>query len=303
MTSYITIKNLNLVRAVSRIFPLKHKLNFLISKYLKTGTQLAIGYYKTMSICTTLNDENRSTVAEVILRGPDGQPEAALLKKIKKDLPNNTVFADVGGNIGTFFWQFRDKCKDIYVFEPIPRLNDVIERSIKYNNDEHVHLIKKAVGDKPGQVKMLDNNNSSVVGDDNNAAVLTIPVTTLDDELLSLEKLDFIKIDVEGYELLVLNGAKRVIEKYRPAMLVELHPMYLENYGQSHVEVIEFIEGCNYKISYFSFLAEQRMSRISRILSRWGGNKGESFESKEAFLKDIYKEPRLGTYHLYCERK
>ena len=182
MNSYTTIKNLKLIRVISRIFPLKHKLNFLIKGYLQHDSDLAIGYYKNEFICTTVNAENRSTVEDVILRGPDGQPEAALIKKIKKSLPDDMVFADVGGNIGTFLWQFTDKCRNIFVFEPIPRLNNVIKKSIEYNKDKKVQLIAKAVGDVPGSVKMLDNNNSSVVSGNNVPAALEIPVTTVDNE-------------------------------------------------------------------------------------------------------------------------
>jgi len=301
MMQYIKVKNIKLLRFISKVFPLKHKLHFLIKGYLKPGTPLAIGYYKDLSICTTVNEENQSTVEDIILRGPDGQPEAALLRKLRNTLPDDMVFVDVGGNVGTFLWQFTDKCKEVFVFEPIPRLNNVIKSSIEYNHDTKVRLIGKAVGDQPGKVQMLDNNNSSVVGTDNKSPILDITVTTLDEELSRLNKIDFIKIDVEGYELRVLNGAKKVINQHRPVMLVELHPMYIENYGQHHTGVIEYLEALRYKISYFSFLEEERMHRIERIFSRWNGNQGVAFDSKEDFLKDIYKEPRLGTYHLYCE--
>lgn len=303
MNAYTKIKNLNLVRFISRVFPLKHRLNFLVKGYLQNGKQLAIGYYKGTYICTTVNDENRSTVEDVILRGADGQPEAALIKKIRKQLPMNMVFVDVGGNIGTFLWQFTFKCRQAFVFEPIPRLNNVIKNSAEYNRDKKVTLITKAVGDAPGNVRMLDNNNSSVVSKDNNAAVLDITVTTLDNELLQLDRIDFIKVDVEGYEMRVLNGAVKLIEKFRPAMLVEVHPMYLENYGQSHTDVIDFFEKNNYSIRYFSFLNELRKPKWQRIFSRWQGNPGVEFASKEYFLNDIYTEPRLGTYHIYCEPK
>ena len=108
---------------------------------------------------------------------------------------------------------------------------------------------------------------------------------------------------MEGYELRVLNGAKQVINKYRPSLLVEVHPVYLENYGQHHTDVIDYLEKHQYNIRYFSFLDELRKSRVKRIFSRWNGNQGVEFDSKEDFLKDIYKEPRLGTYHFYCEPK
>jgi len=301
MAQYITIKNLAVLRFISRIFPLKHKLNFLVEKYLVTGSELAIKYYNGQFICLTVNDNNHSTVEDVILRGVEGQPEALLVKRLRKELPSNMNFIDVGGNIGTFLWQFTDKCAVAYVFEPIPKLNNVIARSIEYNKDNKVKLIAKAVGDQPAVVKMLDNNNSSIVSGIVSEDVIDIPVTTLDIEFSSVNKIDFVKIDVEGYEVSVLKGAVKLIDKHRPIMLVEVHPIYLANYSQSHLDVISFLEAHKYKISYFSFLEELRMPRWKRILSRWQGNKGIQFATKEDFIKDICKEPRITSYHFYCE--
>jgi len=301
MAQYRTISNLPALRFIRRIFPLKHKLNFLVKKYLEAGSELAISYYKGNSICLTVNDNNRSTVEDVILRGVEGQPEALLVKKLRTSLPSNMKFIDVGGNIGTFFWQFTDKCTEVYVFEPIPKLNNVIARSISYNNDKKVKLIAKAVGDQPAVVKMLDNNNSNIVSGSVAEDMIDIPVTTLDIEFASCNKVDFIKIDVEGYEVSVLNGAVKLIDRHRPVMLVEVHPIYLANYNQSHLDVINFLEAHHYKIRYYSFLEELRMPRWKRILSRWQGNKGIEFATKEHFIADINKEPRITSYHFYCE--
>ena len=301
MAQYRTISNLPALRFISRIFPLKHKLNFLVEKYLGTGNELAIDYFNGQSICLIVNDSNRSTVEDVILRGVEGQPEALLVKKLRNELPFNMNFIDVGGNIGTFLWQFTDKCAEAYVFEPIPKLNNVIARSIEYNNDRKVKLIAKAVGDQPSVVKMLDNNNSSIVSGNITEAVIDIPVTTLDIEFPSISKVDFIKIDVEGYEVSVLKGAVKLIDQHRPIILVEVHPIYLANYNQSHLDVISFLETHRYNIRYYSFLEELRMTKWKRILSRWQGNKGIEFATKADFIKDINKEPRITSYHFYCE--
>ena len=301
MIRYTTIKNLRLLRFISRLFPLKHKLAFLIKDYLNDGTELAIRYYKNWYVCTTVNKINRSTIEEVILSGTYSQPEVSLIKHLRNELPDNMVFIDIGGNIGTFMCQFVDKCDQVFVFEPIPRLNSVIKRSVEHNKSNKVTVIEKAAGDRHSIVKMLDNNNSSIVDSGASGDVLDIPVTTLDDELGAIEKIDFIKIDVEGYEVSVLNGARKIIEKHRPAILVEVHPMYLEQYGQQHADVIHFFEEQKYAISYYSFLEELRMPRWERIFSRWWGNKGIKFSTKEDFLNDIYKQPRLSSYHFYCE--
>lgn len=302
MITYTKINNLGLLRLISRIFPLKHKLHFLIKKYLVNDSNLAINYYKNWYLCTNVTEMNRSTIEQVILGGIYSQPEVALIKQLRAQLPDNMGLIDVGGNIGTFFCQFEDKCDKIFVFEPIPRLNNVIRQSVEYNDkNKKIKLITKAAGDKPAIVKMLDNNNSSIVNSDDDEGLLEIEVTTLDIECADLIKVDFLKIDVEGYELSVLNGARKLIEKNRPYVLVEVHPGYLAGYGQHHEDVISFFESYNYTIKYYSFLEELRMPRWRRLFARWGGNKGVMFAGKNEFMEDINKEPYLGVYHIYCE--
>lgn len=291
---------MKLIRLISGIFPLKHKLNFLIRRYLGKGTSLAIAYCDDKFICTTVSDDNRSTTEDLILMGVNGLPEYSLISKIKPLLPDGMVVIDVGGNIGTFLWQFERKSSSIIVFEPIPALNKVIQQSVIYNNSNKVRLISKAVGDTPGNVKMLNNNNSSVVSGEAGADMLNIEITTLDKELAACERIDLIKIDVEGYEVNVLRGAREVILKHKPVILVEVHPVYLENYDLHHKDVIGLLESYGYIIRYFSFLEEQRMNKFQRIISRWGGNKGVEFTDKNAFLADVDKEPPLSSYHFYC---
>lgn len=301
MAVYIQIKNLRLLRFISTVLPLKHKLVFLIKKYLVNGKDLAIRYFNNWFICTSVNDINRITVSEIILEGANSQPEIALIKTLQADLPTGMVMVDIGGNIGTFFCQFLHKCEHVYVFEPIPRLNTVIKKSIAFNKADKIKVIEKAVGDKPGVVTMPDNNNSSIGGTDTRQEMLEIPITTLDDELRDLRKIDFMKIDVEGYELNVLDGARDIILKHRPVILVEVHPIYLEAYKQDPLMVISFFRENNYSIKYYSFLVEQRMHRFGRIFSRWLGNKGRQFKNEQEFLEDVSKEPRLASYHFYCE--
>ncbi len=299
---YSPIKYLKIVRIIALTFPLKRKLNFLIKEYLHNGRKLKIPFFRNWNIYITVTQNNHSTISNLILEGSNSQPEGTLLKRLSKELPDNMTLVDVGGNIGSFFCQFINKCNIIYVFEPVPRLYKVIQDSITNNNSHKVQLISKAVGDLPGIVKMLDNNNSNVVSDYEEVEdSIDITVTTLDKELVTVPRIDFLKIDVEGYEFQVLEGARSIIRKHMPALLIEVHPGFLLKYNKSHVQIIDFLEDYNYSIEYFSFLVEERMSKWKRIFYRWSGNKGIKFESKESFLADVEVEPKLMSYHLYCK--
>ncbi len=300
MKEYVRIRNLKIIRLFSRLFPLKNKLNLLVPANVKQGSKIAIAYFNSWFICFDVTPKNLITIQELILMGARSIPEFFLIKKIKKILPDNIVMIDVGGNSGGIFSLFLDKSKLIYVFEPIPSLYKTIENSILVNNEKKVVLIKKALGNSNEFVSMLDNNNSSVVNGATNAEVLTVEMSALDIELKSLQKIDFIKIDVEGFELFVLEGSQKILKEKRPFLLLELHPFFIQNFDKNYTDVINFIENCNYKIEYYSFLNELRMPKYRRIFERWKGNKGKQFDSKNDFIKDLDNEVKLSSYHLFC---
>jgi FkbM family methyltransferase len=301
MKNTLLVSNIKSLRLISRLLPIKYKLNGLIRRYLNTPDQLVIPYVLDYSIVVHPESVADSTISNLIFEGGSYLPEYKLFQKIKANLPANYIAVDVGANMGTIIWQLADKCGHIYAFEPMPKLVDIITESAAYNRFNKLTLSNKAVGSKPGKVQMVDNDNSSVL---NNASVgtgITIDVTTLDITLAEVEKIDFVKIDVEGFEWEVLQGAIETLKKHKPLMLIELHPVYLKKYGINYTVIIDFLEQHNYRISYYSFLEETRMSRLSRLLSRYFPNNGKHFDSKTSFIEDVTILPAKLSYHLYCE--
>jgi hypothetical protein len=68
------------------------------------------------------------------------------------------------------------------------------------------------------------------------------------DNFYTLDKpIQFIKIDVEGYEMEVLKGGEQTIRKHMPTMVIELNDMNLKNQNSSAKEVVKLIEGIGYK--------------------------------------------------------
>ncbi len=72
--------------------------------------------------------------------------------------------------------------------------------------------------------------------------------TTLDSyvERENLQKVDFIKLDVDGYECQVLRGALKTLERFRPVILSELAPYHLAEAGESVEELVSILESSNY---------------------------------------------------------
>ena len=133
---------------------------------------------------------------------------------------------DLGGSIGTTAMLFSRSVGPtgrIYVFEPIT--HTVLGKNLRENRVPNVRVIPKGVADQPGMQKFMVSDNcidssfARPVGTDGHPPIdRMVEVTTIDQfvEQEGLERLDFIKMDIEGAEELALRGAARVINRFRP---------------------------------------------------------------------------------------
>lgn len=147
--------------------------------------------------------------------------------------PGDT-FIDVGANIG-YYTRMASKIVGhngyVYAFEPMPSAFQLLQR----NSDdlENVVIYQKAISNRIGEAafSVREYGNLSSLGYDANAKQsITVAATTLDAALSNIGQVDFIKIDVEGYELNVLHGALNIFEKHRPIIYCE----YLEDYANRY---------------------------------------------------------------------
>lgn len=130
----------------------------------------------------------------------------------------------------------------VITFEALPKNCDIIERNIQQNSLQNVTLVRKAIGADRGKITIIDASNSRVAP---SGQGIEIELTCLDE----YEHLDptFIKIDVEGYEVQVLQGAKRILSK-RPKLAIEIHAEQLSQYGASVEDLLRLIGAENYKL-------------------------------------------------------
>jgi len=155
----------------------------------------------------------------------------------------NAHVVEVGGRIGfisTFFMKLIGNGGTVTVFEPGANNLSYIKRNIQAAKAmcANATLIEKAVGDQVGDVTFfeegLTGQNNSIIKDfkglEYNAQIAfskvetvsrTVPITTLD-IILKDRPVDFIKIDVEGFEKYVLRGAQKTIDRYKPILMVEV---------------------------------------------------------------------------------
>jgi FkbM family methyltransferase len=133
-----------------------------------------------------------------------------------------------------------------YVFEPIPFLYD----QLKTQYEGRAHVFPFALSDKNGESTFqLVKNALAYSGikkrayklKDPDIEEITVALKTLDEIIPSNEKIRFVKIDVEGGELGVLKGAKRVLSENKPIIIFEFGKGASEFYGSSPDDIFKLL--------------------------------------------------------------
>jgi FkbM family methyltransferase len=173
-----------------------------------------------------------------IVRGQYETGEAAFVCGLLE--PGDTAI-DVGAHIGFFAMQMAARVGPagrVYAFEPFDANADLLERSVRENRFEDRIIVRRsAVGAAAGTATLTFpvetlNTGGAYLLRDGTAPLAgnlrkTVPVVALDG--LDLKRpVRLIKMDVEGAEPQVLEGARRILAEDRPAILSELHPTQLE---------------------------------------------------------------------------
>lgn len=130
---------------------------------------------------------------------------------------------DIGANLGNHTVYFASHAKNatVFSFEPVPVTFDLLKRNVEQNGlNDRVTLFNCALGAQEGSARMqVDKKGSSIANicEDGNQEV---PLKRLDD--MNLPPPDFVKIDVEDYELEVLKGMERTLRESSPVLWVEI---------------------------------------------------------------------------------
>jgi FkbM family methyltransferase len=181
------------------------------------------------------------------------RPERALLRKI---LSQGAVVVDVGANIG-IYTEFLSRCIGptglVHSFEPSP---DNFKRLSAATRDlSNIRLTQAAVGERSGECKLyvsdkLNVDHRAYQADDHSRRAVSIEMVALDDYFQPGQRVDLIKMDIQGYELHALRGAQRVLRENPDLnLLLEFWPAGLQQAGVSWEELIEMLQSMNMNLA------------------------------------------------------
>lgn len=298
-----------MLRLLNRILPLGRKYHPLLSLFNPRSGLVGIPF------------EGRSLVhpitwakstAGLFLAGEHYVPEVRLLPPLLKPLKGGAL-VDVGANIGIYPLLFRNHSSlPIFAYEPQPLLFRLLELNVSHNRLDGVTCRNVACGATPGMIPFSIGLNGEVASgnatvnrtvdlraidlekaiNDTYAGrdVVNVPVTTLDADLAS-QAVSFLKIDCEGFEFQILQGAARILKEQRPILFVEVHPMGLEKFGSSSKAVVDLLSP-GYELEGWDFSEARFRPKLVRSFLKHQPTSGRRMADMGEFLKVATKVPR-----------
>jgi FkbM family methyltransferase len=183
--------------------------------------------------------------------------EPEVLDLLKRTITPGAVVLDVGANVGVSAMMMARWCGPeghIYAFEPSPNPIQLLTEHLRMNGlSDRVTVCPSALSDAEGTTTFYASGISgkSALSGANigqSSEQVHVSVTTIDAYCRAKNiKPSLIKIDVEGFEFSVLNGARDTLRDARPSILVELHPMNWPALGIDVGWAAEQLRGLNYK--------------------------------------------------------
>ena len=158
-----------------------------------------------------------------------GTYEKGVLGFMEAYLQPGDIFVDIGANIGLMSI-FAAKCVGdsghVHAFEALPKTALILEENMRINAVKNSTLHGFALGAAKGTATIYENmqvnrGGASLVVNDGSEGTL-ISLEALDDVYPKTAPIDMVKIDVEGYEPMVLEGAKQTLFRCRPIVIIEV---------------------------------------------------------------------------------
>lgn len=195
--------------------------------------------------------------------------EYTSFKLMSELIKKNDYVLDVGANTGLYSLFFSRLVTDtgkVFAFEPGSETYLNLIDNLELNNVHNIDCIKAALSNEVGEAfltsydektlafqgdsfKYISKHNSQV-SDELGDKIQTLTIDSFVEEK-SLSRVDFIKIDVEGAEKLVLEGAIETLKKFRPKIIYECSNAWSKRFSYKPYEIVVLLHTLNYEITEY----------------------------------------------------
>lgn len=202
--------------------------------------------------------------------------ERYIVTKLLKIIKPGDICWDVGANIGFYTCLLASLVDDsgaVVAFEPAARTCGYLKENVSLNQFTNVTVVNKGLGDKQEQRPLyyseagLTEGTASLKYADGRAASERVTLDTIDNLFPKLSAPNFVKIDVEGYQLEVLRGGEHCLKTHAPLLMAELKDVGETNraiFG----EIEDYVADLGYQLYEIRKHFIQRCKRLSDTTQR-----------------------------------
>lgn len=235
-------------------YPISTPYKFVVKSCPK-GTD--INYEKYLGKYNILINNDKFIETQVVHQGYENDT----VPIIQQFLKPGDVAIDFGANAGLISIVMADsvgKNGRVYSVEPGPNFFNRLRTNIESNHTikSTFTLINKGVSNQNGTLYWKEDENQPGNAILTSKGTIKVPVTTLDDivKVYSINKINFIKIDIEGMEWEAFEGGKTSIEKHKPIILFETLPSTPKKRGFSPIKkILNFVKPLGYELYKINF--------------------------------------------------
>ena len=188
------------------------------------------------------------------------EPHITKFIQLYNSLYNIKNIIDIGANFGYHTLLFSKQCSEnVYSFEPQIQNFNLLKDNVEINEIKNVILYNYACGDQNCEIKMpvynceFPINMGDITPNFNIGNDFNISKSIILDEYNFSNKIDVIKIDVQGWEKKVLMGAKNLLKNNKPILIVEFEQHQLMKTNTTCKELFDYIREQNYYIYYLDY--------------------------------------------------
>jgi FkbM family methyltransferase len=185
---------------------------------------------------------------------------------------------DVGANIGYYTLVLAKAVGAhgaVHAFEPVPRLFETLSRNVGANGFRNVVTEKRACWSAAGEFEIYEaaggNSGKSSLFEQHAQGIQghRVQAVTIDQYAREkkLDEVHLIKIDVEGAETDVLDGATETIRRYKPILVLEVVPRFLETRGSSLRAFTSLIESWGYDCRFLDLRPAEENWEYGNLLA------------------------------------